>query len=100
MHHHRVVLVVEAAVVTGMPSEDEAGEEDDRDDEHDPGDDRDPGRELEDPGGPVWRWFCRRRRRCSCGVSPHGWGVRCFTHETNDAWVNNSYRYALVKYRL
>jgi hypothetical protein len=53
MHHHRVVLVVEAAVVTGVPAEGEAAEENDRDDEHDPGDDRDPGRECKDPGGPV-----------------------------------------------
>jgi hypothetical protein len=55
MHHHRVVLVVEAAVMTGVSSEREAGKEDNRDDKHDPGDDRDPGRELKDPGGPVWR---------------------------------------------
>ncbi len=57
MHHHRVVLVVVEAAVTGMPSEGEAGEENDRDDKHDPCDDRDPGRELEDPGGPVWRYL-------------------------------------------
>ncbi|QZA17484.1 hypothetical protein K3U93_23450 [Mycobacterium malmoense] len=61
------VVVVEAAVMTGMPAEREAAEENDRDDEHDPGDDRDPGRDLEDPGGPVWRCLCRRRRRRSCG---------------------------------
>ena len=97
MHHHRVVLVVvEAAVMTGAPAEDEAGEEDDRDDEHDPGDDRDPGRELEDPGGPVYHLGRSVVRRC-CGSSPHCWGFRCFTHETHDAWVNNSRGYALLK---
>jgi hypothetical protein len=96
MHHHRVVLVVEAAVVAGVPAEGEAAEENDRDDEHDPGDDRDPGREFEDPEGPVWRCLCRRRRRRSCGSCPHSWGVRCITHETHDAWVNNSYGYALL----
>jgi len=98
MPHHRVlhvVTVVEAAVTRMLP-EDIAGEEDDRDDEHDPGDDRDPGRELEDPGGPVYHLGWRRRRRC-CGSSPHCWGFRCFTHETHDAWVNNSCGYALLK---
>lgn len=97
MHHHRVVLVVVEATVTSVPAEREAGEEDDRDDEHDPGDDGNPRRELEDPGGPVWRCVCRRRRRCSCGMCPRSWGFRCFTHETHDAWVNNSYGYALLK---
>ncbi len=56
--HHCVVLVVavvEAAVVTGMHAEPEAGEENNRDDEHDPGDDGNPCRELEDLRGLVWR---------------------------------------------
>jgi len=57
MHHRVVLVVVEAAVVAGVPAEDEAGEKDDRDDEHDPGDDGNPGGELEDPGCPVWRWL-------------------------------------------
>ncbi len=55
MHHHRVLLVVVAAMVTGVLAEREAGEENDRDDEHDPGDDGDPRRELEDPVGLTWR---------------------------------------------
>jgi len=99
VHHHRVVLVVTVveAAVTRMSSEAVASEENDRDDEHDPGDDGDPGRELKDPGGPVWRCLCWRWRRRSCGRGPHGWGFRCFTHETHDAWVNNSYGYALLK---
>jgi hypothetical protein len=96
MHHHRVVLVVVAAVMTGAMAEDEAGEEDDGDDEHDPGDGRDPGREFEDHRGPVWRCLTRHRRRRSGGRCPHSWGFRCFTHETHDPWVNNSYGYALL----
>jgi hypothetical protein len=98
--HHRVMLVVVSAVVTGVLAKDEAGEEDDRDDEDDPGDDRDPGRDLEDPGGPVWRCLCFDRRRRSCGRGPHSGGVRCFTHETHDAGVNNGDGYAVLKYQL
>jgi hypothetical protein len=49
--HHRVVLVVEAAVVALVP-ERHSGEEDHRDDEHDSGDDGDPCRGNEDAGGP------------------------------------------------
>jgi hypothetical protein len=99
MPHHRVVLVVtvvRATVVTGGLAEREAGEEDDRHDEHDPGDDGHPCRTQEDPGGPAdlfdggWRWCC-------CGCCPHGWGFRSFTHETDDAWVNSSGGYALLK---
>jgi hypothetical protein len=99
MHESRVVLVVVmAAVVPSGFAEPEAGEEDDRDDEHDPGDDGNPRRELEDLGGlvDVWRWGCRLGRRRSCGRSPRSWGFRCFTHETHDAGVNNSYGYALL----
>jgi hypothetical protein len=100
--HHRVVLVVTVmeAAMTGMLAESEAGEEDDRDDKHDPGDDGNPCRELEDLGGPVYHLGWGRRRRCCCGRCPHCWGFRCFTHETHDAWVNNSYGYALLKYQL
>jgi hypothetical protein len=104
MEHHRVVLVVTVmeAAMARVLAESEAGEEDHRDDEHDPGDDGNPGRELEDPGGLVYVYHlggCQRRRFC-CGSSPHCWGFRCFTHETNDAWVNSSYGYALLKYQL
>ena len=95
-----VVTVVEAATVTGMLAESEAGEEDDRDDEHDPGDDGNPCRELEDLGGLVYHLGWGHGRRCCCSCSLHCWGFRCFTHETDDACVNNSYRYALLKYRL
>ena len=103
MHEHGVVLVVtvmETAAMTGMLAEPEAGEEDDRDDEDDPGDDGNPRRELEDPGGPVYHLDWRRRRRCCCSCSLHCWGFRCFTHETHDARVNRSQRYALLKYQL
>ncbi len=103
MHHHRVVHVVtvmEAAAMTRMLTESEAGEEDDRDDEYDPGDDGNPRRELEDPGGPVDHLGRRRRWWCCCSCSLHCWGFRCFTHETHDAWVNNSHRYAQLKYQL
>jgi hypothetical protein len=55
MHHHRVMLVVVAAMVTGVLAEREAGEENHRDDKHDPGDDGNPRRELEDPMGLTWR---------------------------------------------
>lgn len=97
--HHRVVLVTVVAVTRMLP-EGIAGEEDDRDDEHDPGDDRDPGRELKDPRGPVYHLGWQRRRRRSCGCSPHSGGFRCFTHETHDAGVNNSWGYAQLKCQL
>jgi hypothetical protein len=97
--HHRVVRVVVMVVTAVMPQR-HSGEEDDRDDEHDPSDDGNPCRGNKDPWGPVWRYGCRRRRRCSCGRAPHSWVFRCFTHETNDAGVNNGYGYALVKYQL
>ena len=96
--HHRVVLVA-VVVVTAVVAQRHSREEDDRDDEHDASDDGDPCRREKDPWGPVWRRLCGRRRR-SCGRGPHSWGVRCFTHETHDAGVNNGYRYALVKYQL
>jgi hypothetical protein len=98
MMHHRVVfvpVVVTAAVV----AEGHAGEEDDRDDEHGPGDDRDPGGGFEHLGGLVDRGFARWRW-CYRGCSPRGWGFRKFTHETNDACVNTSGGYALLKYQL
>lgn len=100
MPHHRVVPVAVVMPVTRMLAEGVAAEEDDRDDEDDPGDDRDPGRELEDPRGPVYHLDGSVGRRRSCGSSPHGGGFRCFTHETHDAGVTNSRRYALVKYQL
>jgi hypothetical protein len=104
MHHHRVLEVVTVMVtaVTGVLAESEAGEENDRDDEHDPGDDGNPRRELKDPGGPVYvdHLGGRQRRRCCCSCSLHCWGFRYFTHETHDPRVNNSHRYALLKYQL
>ena len=103
MHHHPVVVVMMVeATVTGVPAESEASEENDRDDEDDPRDDGNPRREQEDLGGlvDVWRWVSGRRYRCCCGRGPHGWGFRCFTHETHDARVNSSCSYALRKSQL
>jgi hypothetical protein len=92
-----LVVAVVVAAVARMPSEAVTGEEDDRDDEDDPGDDGHPRGAQKDPGGPAdlfdggWRW-------CSCGCCPHSWCFRSFTHETDDAWVNSSGGYALLKY--
>ena len=99
VHGRRVVLVV--VVMTAMVSQRHSGKEDDGDDEDEPRDDGNPGRGKEDLGGlvDVWRRFSGRRRD-SGGRGPHSWVFRCFTHETNDAGVNSSRRYALVKYKL
>lgn len=97
MHHRGVMVVV--TVVAALVSQRHSREEDDRHDEHDARDDGNPCRGDKDPGGPVQRRLCGRRR-CSCGGTPHTRGFRCFTHETNDAGVNNGYGYALVKYQL
>ena len=95
VHGRRVVLVV--VVMTAMVSQRHSGKEDDGDDEDEPRDDGNPGRGKEDLGGlvDVWRRFSGRRRD-SGGRGPHSWVFRCFTHETHDAGVNNSYGYALL----
>jgi len=81
------VMVVEV-MRPGVPAEYEAAKEHDRGDEHDPGDDGDPGCGLVEP--------VRLLRFCCRGGSPPGGGFRCFSHVSNNAWVNNSRRYVLV----
>jgi hypothetical protein len=95
-----LTVAVVAALMAGALPEHEAGEEDDRDDEHDPGDHGDPRRGQKDLGGPAGRLFDDGGRWCCRGCCPRSWGFRSFTHETDDAWVNSSGGYALLKYKL
>ena len=89
---HRVVVPPVVMAVMAQVGDFEAGEEDGRDDEQDSGDDHYPRRE---PVEPIrFNGLCRMR---GGNRGRPGWGFRCFTHETHDAWVNNGYGYALLK---
>jgi hypothetical protein len=55
------------AAATGMPAEDEAGEEDNGDDEHDAGNDADPGRDRSEAAMPVVRARLSRGERAFTG---------------------------------
>jgi hypothetical protein len=78
----RVLVMVPMMAVTGDP---EAGEEDGRDDEQDARHNHHPCRQSEEPirfdrlAG--WRGGDRGRP---------GWGIRCFSHVSNDARPSNS----------